>query len=123
MNELTRLRIAIEQDAGGSLMDLINQYGDAIRKDEREKPVILLKQNEDYFMLKDLEGRNFASHMIIKGVSKVFDIFEYWAENDDMDISNYRLADLAETWNVEILKYRGANFEKLTKEELTITNK
>ena len=80
--------------------------------------MINLKDETEYFILVDGQGGSFGGGRILEGKDEVFEQFAEWADNDDINITDFAFSDLIEVWNIYIKKYDGKDFVDLTEAEL-----
>jgi hypothetical protein len=83
--------------------------------------------NDNIYTLRDLQGGTFGEKRILKGEKEVFETFQEWAENDEMEdptLKNWSFGELIAVWGIEILKldWETLAFKELTDEELLIKN-
>ena len=82
--------------------------------------MITLQDNKDYYIIIDNEA-GWNSGCIFEGKEEVFETFQTYADIDEINIKKYTFADCMDTWNMEIKKYNGRDFEELTRGELNTT--
>ena len=85
--------------------------------------MITLDEDKNYYILVDMQGGTFGGGRILEGEEEVFEQFEDWADADDRDITGYTFGDLIDTWEINIKKYRGTDFDELLGEELDTIKK
>lgn len=83
--------------------------------------MINLDNEKDYYILVDNEGGNFGGGRIFESKKEVFEQFEQWADSDERDITGYTMADLIDTWNIDIRYYNGSEFRPLLESEFNET--
>lgn len=80
--------------------------------------MITLDENKKYFILIDGQGLTFGGGAIYESIEEVINCFREWADNDDINIVGWQVADLIPTWEIDIKQYNGKDFVELDEETL-----